>query len=768
MNKEDRKEVDLIEYWKVIVKRKWVLISFAAALVIFTGVFSFLATPIYKSKTTLLIEDEASKMLSIDETFSYQPQFTRDLRFFNTQLMLLKSNSLAERIARKMNLLSRPEFGAGQEQKQSIMSSAKNILTLKWLAPKKRPLAEQTRTKSRSNPYSDVAKRILNRIEVKPVRDTKLVDVSFVSSSPTLAAEVANTLAEEFISFSVEKRYETTQQASNFLSEQISSLQEDLAAKEQELQKYGQEKDLFFLSNTESTAVNKLAEINSAFTQATLDRIKSEATYRELKDLSIDSLPPVVNDPVIQQLKTDYARLKNDYDEKSKIFKPDYPEMIQLKARLDSIANQLKKAADAAESEYRSALNREGSLANLLETQRKEVAKMNKNAIFYNSLKIEVENKRRLLNSLGERQNETLVSARLAGLKTSNINIIDKAEVPERPISPKKRLNLILALLFGLLGGIALCFLLEILDNTVKGPEDVEKLVGLPSLGVIPFLSPDGLKESRKDNYYVDYQFSSSIEKENVPGEEELSEIKDIDLINLRYPRLSISEDYRTARTSILLSQAENPPKTILFTSCMPQEGKTSTVANMAISFSQLHERVLIIEADLRRPRLHKIFKVRNVKGLSGYLTGKAGLKDAIQMTSVENVWLLPCGPIPPNPVELINSKKMRNMIEAVREVFDVVLIDSPPLLAVVDTVIISSFVDGTVIVIHVGKTTRKPFLNAVAKLRQARAKIMGVVFNKLSVEKRNYQYMDYYHYYPPSSYGTEGQEAEGEKKVAV
>jgi len=745
-NLEKRKSLDFWEYWRVIAKRKWVIITFASTLVFFTGIFSFLATPKYKAATTLLIEEETSKILSIEETFGYQPQIFRDLRFFNTQLKLLTSKSLAERVARKMNLLSREEFGAGESSRKGLFASLKELISFKWIKTKNNSNNREFNNLVPSNPYSDVTKKILVNIEVEPVRDTKLVEVSFTSSSPILATEIVNTLAEEFISFSIEKRYETTQQASDFLSEQIANLREDLAAKERELQRYGQEKELYFLSDTENTTVSKLADLNAAYTQAQIDRINAEAVYRELRDLSKGLLPQFVNNPVIQDLITEYANIKNEFEEKSKKFKPSYPEMIQLKAKLDSMWSEIEKSMDAAESEYRSALSKENSLKKLLDEQKADVARMDSNAILYNSIKIEVENKRRLLNTLGERQNETLVSARLGGLNTSNINIIDRAEIPRDPVFPKKKLNLVLAFIFGIFGGVGLCFVFEYLDNTVKGPEDVEKLADLPSLGVIPYLSPDSAKKRKKQGYYSRYKYSYS--NKNPKKEENKPEIKHIDLVNYLNPSFFISEDYRTVRTSILLSHAESPPKTMVFSSALPKEGKTTTVANMAVSFSQLAKKVLIIDSDLRRPRLHRIFKVRNNTGLSGYLTGKVYLEEAIQKTSVDNVWILPSGLIPPYPAELLNSKKMRDMLHELKSRFDFILLDTTPVLGVIDAVIVSSIVDSTVLVIKAGETAKKPFLNAIGELRMAKTKILGVVFNSLKVGRSDYSFMDYYRYY--------------------
>jgi len=751
--KKEQREIDLMTYWRIIVKRKWVIVSFTGALIFFTGVFSFLAAPKYKSTVTLHIEEGSSRILSIEDTFGYQSPVVRDLRFYNTQLKLIKSKSLAERVARKMNLLSHPEFGAGKRSKKSFSKSAVDFVTLKWLFSRKKSGSGRLRTSSPINPYSEIARVLQNGIDVKPIRETKLVEVSFTSNSSVLSADIVNTLSEEFINFSIEKRYETTQQASDFLSEQIANLRDELAVKERELQRYSQEKGLDFLNERESTAVTKLSDLNEAYTQAQIDRINAQVKFQELKDVDVDSLPQFITDPVIQRLKTDYTAIKNEYEEKSKKFKPSYPEMIQLKARLDSMTDELNKAVDAAESEYNSALKRERSLKSLLDEQKRNVVTMNSNAILYNSINIEVENKRKLLNSLVEKQNQTLVSAKLGGLRASNISIIDKAEVPRKAVSPKKLYNLTIALLIGLFGGVGLCFLLDYMDNTIKGPEDVERLTGLSSLGMIPYLDPEGMSKKKKSGYYSGYRHPYGGE-EDAENKDALPEIKEIELANYRYPKLSISEDYRTIRSSILLSYAENPPKTIVFSSALPQEGKSSTVANMAVSFSQLGERVLVIDADLRKPRLHMIFDAKNDKGLSAYLTGKIYLKDAFKKTSIQNIWLLSSGMIPPNPVELLNSKKMKDMMEEIKKGFDVILIDTPPVLAVVDAAEVSALADSTVIVVKAAKTTNRAFCTAVEKLRQARAKIMGVLYNEMKVKSGDYYYMDYYRSY--GSYETD------------
>jgi capsular exopolysaccharide synthesis family protein len=299
--------------------------------------------------------------------------------------------------------------------------------------------------------------------------------------------------------------------------------------------------------------------------------------------------------------------------------------------------------------------------------------------------------------------------------------------------------------MIGLLGGVGLCFLVEYMDNTVKSPEDVEKMVGLPSLGVIPFLSPDGMSKKRFYGRYgkADYAASSSLGDSGAGAL--LPEVKKIEFVNLKHPKFFISEDYRTIRTSILLSRAEKPPKTIVFTSSLPSEGKTATVVNMAVAFGQLGKRILVIDADLRKPRLQSLFKVRSTDGLSGFLTGKLSIENAIHQTNIDNIFFMPSGILPPNPAELLESPRMHLLMEGVKRGFDITLLDTPPVLAVTDAVVVGNQVDGVIMIVQHEKTARKPFLKAVEELRQNNVKIIGVMFNQAKVSKKNYYYMDYY-----------------------
>lgn len=743
--KEKAAEIDFREYWQIIVRRKWILAIFAGTLFFFALIYSVLATPQYRSKATVLIEEESSGILSINQAFNDQSQVFRDLRGYNTQLELLRSRSLMERVARKLDLLERPEFGG---KKRGLLSTIKYIVKFRWLSSIGGSKKAPENPLFPANPYVRVVNTLLEGIQINPVKETKIVEIGYVLSSPTLATEIVNTLAEEFISFSTEKRISTTQQASDWLSEQINNLRSDLTAKEKELLRYSEEKDILYLTDTESMAVKSFSDLNDAYNQAVLDRINAEAEWRALKNLEAGAVPQFISrDSSIATLKTEYSRLSAEFDEKSRLLKADHPEMLSIKARLDSLKEEIIKAADAAEASYRAALQKEGSIRTTLDRRRADVSQMENNAILYNSIRSEVESKRRLLNSLLERQSETQLSAQLKGLSATNISIIDRADIPQKPVSPDTTKNLLVSLLIGLFGGVGLCFLFDFLDDTVKGPADVERMAGIPPLGVVPNFSPDGLSRGKGYGAYA--------RRANGDGKEEAPpDVKEIELINHFHPELPFAEDYRTIRTSILLSHADKHPKTIVFSSPLTQEGKSTTVANMAVAFSQLDQKVLVVDADLRRPRLHRIFKVRNVNGLTGFLTGKAPIKEVVEKTFVDNIWLVPSGPMPPNPTELLNSPRMRDLVDQIGQVFDIVLLDSPPVLAVSDTTLIASVVEGAVLVVRSGQTRRKPLQFALQGLNRARANILGVIFNGVELNQEGSFYARYYGY---SGYG--GQE---------
>ena len=757
---EEKREVDLMEYLRIIEKRKWLAITFVSAIILFTAIFTFTAIPQYKATATLFIEEESSRVMNIEDEFGNPRQVT-DMRTFNTQLGMLKSKNLAASVAERLNLLSRPELLEGIQPKKSPFSSVKNIITLKWLSSGK-SAEEEKNPQSQSNPYSGYAGIIQANLKISPRRDTKLVDVSYTSRIPRLCAEVVNAYAVEFQEFGSSLRYERTKRFSNDLSKQIDTLRAELVSRQREKQRYGEEKGLILSdpeSEEESAVFTKYRSLYDAYNQAVIEKNRIGAINAIVRDADIDSLPNI-DDTRIQQLQTEYMNAKNDYDEIRRTAGSNNPTLIRAQDRLDRSKENLKQAILGIGAEYDKAIRYERSLRRELDQQESEISVLQSDIVFYQTLNYEVESLKTRLNSLLNIQTQVNASKELESLKTSNISVVDQAEVPNKPVSPNKKKNIMLAVLFGLFGGIGLCFLFEYLDNTIKGPEEVEKLTGLPLLGVIPLLEQDDLHGKERSLS----EYGSKGQKEGLAAKKSETKNKDIELINHLFPTHPISDDYRTVRTSILLSHADSPPKIIALTSSLPAEGKSTTLVNLAIAFAQLEKKVLVIDSDIRKPRIHRIFKIGNTGGLSGCLAGKLELKDAIQKTFIKNLCFLPAGPTPPNPSELLNSAKMKEMLEEVKKTFDIVLLDTSPILAIIDAVIISTLVESTIMVLRAGEVTRKPFMSAVGELKRGNAHIMGVVFNGLKASEGKYFYRGNYPYYRYGYYGS--QEAEKHQKA--
>lgn len=714
-------EIDLRKYIDVLYRRRWTIISIMIIAVAIALLVSFTMRPRYTARGMVMIEKEPN-ILSFEDIFQIET-FRDD--YFQTQYKLLQSRSLAERTIDKLKLWTREEFsGKSQVSSEDL----------------KNPIFKQR-----------VIERFLNRLEVKPVRMTRLVEVNFTSYDPRLASDCVNALFDSFVDMNIEAKSEATEQASEFLTQQINELKKEISQKEQELQRYGQEKDIVILSDKETTIIEKLGEINRALTEAQIDRVRKEAYYNEIKNASPDFIPEALNNPLIQRLREDYIKLSREYSKMQEKFQPDYPEMQRLKVELETAREMLKNETEslikAAYSEYQAALKKEKSLQELFERQKEEAFRINSNAILYNSLKIEIENRKNLLESLLKRQSETGLTARLKGLRTSNIRIVDRADIPARPSSPKKFRNLMLALFLGLFGGVGLALGLEYLDNTVKSIEDVERYAKLPTLGVIPAF--DGERPGYGYHYTYSSRKNEKGEKGKEEGEREETKPEAIELIVHHAPESAFAENYRSFRTALLLSRPQEQLKKIQITSALQGEGKSSTISNLAISLAHMGRKVLLIDADLRRPRQHRLFNVKNHDGLTNFLVMDLTLDKLIKETMVPNLFLINSGPIPPNPAELLSSEKMPVLLEEGARRFDFVLIDTPPVLAVTDAQIVGKMVDGLVLVVQAEKTPRDALVQTRELLDLLKIRTLGVVINCFNLDNKGYYYRRYYrHYY--------------------
>jgi succinoglycan biosynthesis transport protein ExoP len=715
-------EFSLRDYGKVLRKRRWTVFATLLITLVTTAIFTFAMKPIYRGTTTIQINKESPQIVDFKEIFSIN---TMDMDYYQTQYKILESRSLAKRVIQANSLLQNPEFSPGKELSPFQIWTSKIVKKgSDWLTfqnQKGRPLSENEKETAQD---SLIVNEFLDKLKVEPIRNSRLVKVHFDSHDPGLARQIPNTLAELYIQQNLETRFKATEQAKEWLTRQLDDLKGKVEKADEALRAFGSKHGIISLEEKENIVIQRLSELNEALAKAEAERMAKEAMHRQTQSPNPDSLPPILENKLVQELKQTYIQLEAQHAKLSEsFFKPDWPEMRRLKDQMDTVQNRLngeiKKIVAGMKNEYESSLRKESLLRNAFEEQKARAMEMQQRAIQYNILKREADTNKELYKGLLQRMKEAGVSA---GITASNIQVVDQAEMPIKPFRPNKKLNLLLAAVVGLFLGVGLAFFLEHLDDTIKTPEDLQDLVRLPSFGIVP----EGAYERRRR---VESNHSFPVE-----------------LATSDFPKSMLSEAYRSIRTSILLSSSGNPPKTIAVSSPNPGEGKTTTVMNTAIVLAQTGARVIIIDADMRKPRIHKVFGKENGVGLSSFLSGNAELEAVVQKSKIPDLYYIPSGPIPPNPSELLGSVLFKKMIEGLGSRFHYLIIDSPPLLAFSDSVIISTNVDGVVMVVIGGKTPRETLKRSKEVLLQVDARILGVVINRARI--RGAEYGSYYHRY--------------------
>ncbi|MFB3887525.1 MAG: GumC family protein [Thermodesulfobacteriota bacterium] len=712
----EEREINLRDYWKVVRKRQWIIIAFFLIVVITTAVGTFTMEPLYRGTTTIQINKENPQIVDFKEVFAVN---TMDMDYYQTQYKLLESRSLARRVIASLKLFEHPEFlpkpmSPFQKWKSNIFN-----LFASPRPPKKDP--------SESDRETPLVNGFLAKLKIEPIRNSRLVKIHFDSTDPELAFQVSNALANSYIQQNLEARFIATQQAKEWLTGQLDDLKAKVERADEALQSFGSKHDIISLEENENVTMKRLNELSEALTKAEAERMAKEALFRQTRESSFDSLPSILDNKLVMDLKQAYIQLEAQYMKLSEAFKPEHPEMVRLRQQIQTIQKRLdaevNKIIAGIKNDYESTLRRESLIRQAFTQQKARVMEMKDKAIQYNILKREADTNKELYKGLLQRMKEAGVSA---GIMASNIQIVDQAELPERPYKPNKRLNLLLAVVVGLFLGVGLAFFFEYLDNTVKTSEDVEQLIRLPSFGMVPEISYERRRKLESGRSYP------------------------LELITHGHPKSLLSEAYRNIRTSILLSFSEKPPKKIAVSSPNPAEGKTTTVLNTAIALSQTGARVLIVDADMRKPRVHKIFDLENGAGLSNFLSGHGDLDSIIKKTEIPNLYYIPAGPLPPNPSELIGSNIFKNMVESLGEKFDHLVIDTPPVLGFADSVILSAAVDGIILVVLSGKTPRETLQRAKEILQQVNTKILGVVINRVDIQRSDYgySYYRYQHYY--------------------
>ncbi len=708
------REPHLYDYLLVLRKHQWLILSFMLAVVTIVTISTFRMQPVYNATARIEIDRENANILPFPGADSYD--YMMDLEnYIETQSKILTSETLALQTIRNTGLSARPEFSSPNGPSEAMASGS--------LANQKRPpeLGE-----------------FLGSLSVKRVPNSRLMDVSFESTDSQLAARIVNAHIASYIEQNFRSKYEATTQASTWLADQLSELKIKVQKSEDARIAYERQNQIWTLDDKQNITTQRLSDINKQLTDAQSERMRKESLYEFAKSGNLDAVPQVQSDAGLAELLRKRNDLSSQYNDGLSQYGPNFPRVQRLQGQLKdldaSIEKEKKKIVDVLESDYREARQRESMLTQALDQQKAAANQMAEKLVEYNILKREAEANKALYEGLMTKLKETAISL---GLRSSNIRIVDPAMIPSAPSRPAKTRNITLAFLVGLVGGIGLALMREYLDNTVKSPDDVETLARLPSLAVVPqFASSNG----------------SSKRQGLLQGFAANGQDKRIELVAQHLPKSQISEAFRALRTSILLSQADHPPQVILVTSALPREGKTTAAANLAVTLAQLGDSTVLVDADLRKPGIGRLLNLGSGKyaGLSSYLAGVSSLDlVSVPHPAIPNLVAIPTGPLPPNPADLLSSHKLADAIAELRTKFKFIVIDSPPIMAATDAVILSVQADGVLLVVRSGETPKEAFTRTRDLLASVKCHILGVVLNAVDSSAPDYYYS--YRYYPYS-----------------
>lgn len=665
------------QFWSILqtlMRRRWLIL---AVLVIGVGAstaLTLLKTPLFRASATLEVQRQETQII---EGADVQPSTIADAEHMATQYALLKSRALAERVAEVLDLPADPRFA-----KQDL---------------------------SRADRLAAATLYITKNLEVLPVSRSRVIEVRVQGPYSAETARIVNALAENFIEMNLERRYNATSYARNFLEERLQTTKTALEEAERKLINYSREEGILDLSSIGGSEIGSsldatsLMALNTSLAAAQNDRITAEQAYNEARDNA--ATREVLDSPAIQKLGERRSELTSDYQEKLGKFKPDYPEMLELTARIEAIDRDIAKEraniVGSLEAAYRAAVAREGALKLRVEELKGQVQDLRGRSVDYNILSREADTLRGQYDALLQRFKEVSIAS---GIGASQVSIVDRAEVPKLPFDPDLRSDLIRALVLSLAVAIGLALLLEYIDDTIKTPDDIKQKLGLAVIGTVPRLKG----------------------RINVAAQ-------------LRDPKSAISEAFSSARTALQFATASGAPRSLLVTGIRPGEGKTSTTLSMAVSFANAGKRVLIVDADLRRPSFASAAGAS--VGLSGYLTQNVVLRNQVVPGAFDNVYLLPAGVIPPNPAELLTSARFRELIEEAQEMFDLVIVDSPPVLDFADSPALSSVCDATILVLQAGNIRRPAALRTIDRLYEAKGYIVGAILTKFDARRADYAY---------------------------
>jgi len=730
------REINLYDYLQVVMKHRWTILTVFTVVFVSVLIFTFTATPIYRATARVIIEKDDPKVVSIQEVMTVD---SSGLDYYQTQYKIIESRGVAREVIRRLKLDKSEEFFP--KPKDTFLANIERsvseaVASLKSLLKTEKPLPKGGVVVGETEEESPLVSAFIGRIKVTPIRNSRLVDIGFEAKDPALSARIANTLAQAYIDLNLETKLKATQNAMNWLNTRVDEERKKVEKAEQALLRYKEQYNIItdFSKDVESITAQKLAALNAQVVEAEAKRVEAETRYKQAIALQktpemLDSIPEVLNNDLIRQIKSMEVELYKRRSELSKKYGANHPQIVAIRNELATLqarkAEEVKRVINSLYNGYKVAQAREQSLKSSLDRQKGESFSLNEKAITYSVLKREAESTKEMYDLVIKRFKETSLTE---NIRTGNIRIVDPAEVPTGPVKPKKTQNTLLGLIVGLALGIGLAFFLEYLDNTIKLPDDIKERLKIPYMGPVPaFKATDG--------------------NPGGPGKPQ------DDLVTLSAPKSTASESYRGIRTSILFSAADAAPRVVLVASAAPSEGKTVTASNLAVTMAQAGNRVLIVDCDMRRPRLHRVFNVPRDRGISNILVGNCTIDEAVIHSAIPGIDIIPSGPVSPNPSEMLGSQNMTRFIQSVRDSYELVILDSPPITAVTDTVILSRFADGVLIVIRAGETHREIIKNGIGLLKAANARILGAVLNGVEMGRDSYYYYQYYYYY----YGEDG-----------
>ena len=707
-----QQENAILHYWRILRKRKWVVLATFVIVFAISVIATLNETRLYQATSKVAIFPENPNALGFKDMENSSPDYEYEATL-ETQVAILRSDALAIKVIEAMRLYQDPRFTTV------------------------RPVSSESSTPlSGMQPDPVQAAGLLGGfhggLTVQLVPSSRLIQVSYTHPNPQFATEIANTLVKTFIEENFRTKYESVTQTSEWLSKELADLQLKVQTSEEKLVRYQKEHSILGVDEKQNIVTAKLDELNKELTAAQTDRIQKESNYRLALDAptSLTKAAPEGKGVLLDKLREKEAEFETQYAQATTQFGLGYPKVTELSNQLKqvraAIESEKTKIQDRIRDEYLAAVQRENLLVSAFNQQKQEANQLNESAIEYSVLKRDAESNRQLYQDLLQRLKEAGVSA---GLRSSNIRIVDIARTPTQPVTPNVRRSLVLGILLGLGLGIGLALVLESFDTTVRNMEEVSAISTLPALGTIPLQAASNASLRKRLT-----TISTDMDRSGLPV-----------LVTYERPKSEAAEAYRALRTSILLSSFGAPPKVILVTSAMPQEGKTTISANSALVLAQRGSRVLLVDADLRRPGVEKLFGLAPRGGLSTLISGSDKVEDVVfPFPGVPNLWILPAGPIPPQPAELLGSTVMKDHIAQWRNEFDHVIIDTPPCLSVTDAVLLSPQADRVILVARAGQTTKPALRRACDLLLQVNARVMGIVLNAFSVHSAE----GYYYYY--------------------